>query len=175
MIIIRLAAAALAAALLAGCSTAGVPATSQLSSSAPAAATPVAAPTPQGPPLSVKQAGRLFARIVGPLDRAIGAFQADVTDQPPFSQFQADGRALIAAVRGSEGRLAAARWPAQVQPYIVSLTTSYEPAEIACTQAQISAGSYATAQNANSTNPQCFEANQNDAISAIRAILDLPA
>ncbi len=150
MIIIRLAGAALAvalgAALIAGCSTTGAPApqlpspTSAAASVSAAAAAPAATPTPQGPPLTMKQAGRLFAQIMSPLDQAISVFQADINNQPPFSQFKADGRALIAAVRASEGQLAGANWPAQVQPDITTMMTTYEPAEIACAQAQINAG-----------------------------------
>jgi len=174
----ELAGAALAAALLTGCSTAGgsaAPSLSPAASAASASAAPFAAAAPAGPPLNVKQAGRLFVQIVGALNRAIGAFQADAADQVPLTRFRADGRALIAAVQISEGRLAAARWPAQVQPYITSMMTTYEPAEIACTQAQISAGSYAAAQNAYDTNPQCADANENEDANAIRAVLNLPA
>src|SRR5215475_1126995 len=117
MIIMRLAVAALAVTLLAGCAARAAPAASKLSPSPPTtpAATPVATPAATlGPPLSIRQAGRLFARIMDPLDRAIGTFHADAADQVPFSQFQADGHALIAVVRDSEGELTAAHWPAQV-------------------------------------------------------------
>ena len=181
MITIRLAGAALAAALIAGCSTSAAPPAPPLSSG-PSTASPVsavttsaAAPTPQGPPLTIKQAGRLFAQIMGPLDRAIGVFQADINNHPPFSRFRADGRAVIAAVRVSEGQLAAANWPAQVQPDVITMLTTYEPAEIACAQAQINAGSYAAALNADITNLQCGEANQDQTVSAIRAILNIQA
>jgi hypothetical protein len=120
----ELAGAALAAALLTGCSAPGGTGTPALSS---AAAAPLTAATP-GPPLSIKQAGLLFVQIIGALNGAIGAFQADATDQVPLSQFRADGGALIAAVYVSERQLAAERWPAQVQPYITSMMTTYEPA-----------------------------------------------
>jgi hypothetical protein len=123
----------------------------------------------------MRQAERRFARIVRPVNRAMGTFQADATAQPPFSQFQAEGAAVIAAVRVSEGKLGAARWPAQVQSDISDMMTTFEPAEIACTQAQINAGSYAAAQNVSSTNPQCAEASQDESVSAIEAILGTPA
>jgi hypothetical protein len=176
MVIIRLAGAALVAALLAGCAASGAPAAPQLPSpSATVAAAPSAPAAPLGPPLTMKQAEQLFARIVRPVNRAMGTFQADVTAQPPFSQFQAEGAAVIAAVRVSEGKLGAAHWPAQVQPDISDMMTTFEPAEIACTQAQVNAGSYAVAQNVSSTNPQCAEASQDESVSAIEAILGTPA
>jgi len=181
MITIRLAGAALAAVLIVGCSAPPPPAAPQLppvtsaASDVSAAATPAAVPTPQGPPLTIKQAGRLFAQIMSPLDQAIGVFQGDTNTEPPFSQFRADGNAVIAAVRVSEGKLAAANWPAQVQPDITSMMTSYEPAEIGCVQAQIKAGSYAAAQNADGTNLQCDETNEDETVSAIRAILNVSA
>jgi PBP1b-binding outer membrane lipoprotein LpoB len=181
MITIRLAGTALAAVLIAGCSAPTAPTAPQLPSGAPATspvsavATPAAIPTPQGPPLTIKQAGQLFAQITGPLDQAISMFQADITNKPPFSRLGADGHAVIAAVRVSEGKLAAANWPAQVQPDITSMMTTYEPAEIACVQAQINAGSYTAALNADETNPQCGETNQDETVSAIRAILNIPA
>jgi len=175
MITIRLAGAALAAMLIAGCSAPAAPAAPQSPSPVSAAATSAAIPIPQGPPLTTKQAGRLFAQIMGPLDQAIGVFQADISNKPPFSRFVADGHAVIAAVRVSEGKLAAANWPAQVQPDITSMMTSYEPAEIACVQAQINAGSYAAALNADATNLQCGVTNQDETVSEIRAILNIPA
>lgn len=181
MITVRLAGTALAAVLIAGCSAPTAPTAPPLPSGAPATspvsavATPVAIPTPQGPPLTIKQAGQLFAQIMGPLDQAISLFQADINNKPPFSRFSADGHAVVAAVRVSEGKLAAANWPAQVQPDITSMMTTYEPAEIACVQAQISAGSYAAALNADETNLQCGETNQDETVSAIRAILNVPA
>jgi hypothetical protein len=181
MISIRLASAALAAVLIAGCSAPAAPAAPRAPSGASAAspvsavATPATAPTPPGPPLTIKQAGQLFAQIMGPLDQAIGVFQADVNSKPPFTRFMADGHAVIAAVRVSEGKLAAANWPAQVQPDITSMMTSYEPAEIACVQAQISAGSYTAALNADETNLQCGLTNQDETVSAIRAILNITA
>jgi hypothetical protein len=179
MITIRLAGVTLPAALIVGCSSAAPPA--QLPSVASAAspvsatATSAAAPTPQGPPLTIKQAGQLFEQIMGPLDQAIGVFQADINNKPPFSRFRADGRAAIAAVRVSERQLAAANWPAQVQPDIVTMLTTYEPAEIACVQAQISTGSYTAALNVGITNVQCGESNQDQTASAIRAILNIQA
>jgi hypothetical protein len=188
MIGIRLAgavlAAALGAALIAGCSTTGTPAASPLPSATSVAASaagsvsavaPSATPTPQGPPLTMKQAGRLFAQIMTPLDQTIGVFQADINSQPPFSVFKTDGRAVIAAVRASEGQLAAANWPSQVQPDITTMMTTYEPAEIACTQAQINAGSYDAALNADEANVQCGEANQDESVSEIRTVLNIPA
>jgi hypothetical protein len=182
MVIMRLAGTALAGtALIAGCSASPAPPAPPLPSAASAAShvspatIAAAAPTRQGPPLTTKQAGRLFARIVGPLDQAIGAFQADINNHPPFGRFRADGRAVIAAVRVSEGRLAAANWPAQVQPDITTMLITYEPAEIACVQAQVSAGSYSAALNADITNVQCGEANQDQTVSAIRAILNIQA
>jgi hypothetical protein len=184
MITIRLAGAALATALIAGCSApaATVPAPLPLpsASSVPAVSSvspagPAATPTPTGPPLTIKQAGRLFAQITDPLNQTMGVFQADINDQPPFSQFKADGRALIAAVRVSEGKLAAANWPAEVQPDITTMMTTFEPAEIACIQAQINAGSYAAALNADESNVQCGEANQDESVSEIRTILNIPA
>jgi hypothetical protein len=176
MITIRLAGAALAAALIAGCSAPAAPTASQLPSGASAASpvSAVATPTPQGPPLTIKQAGRLFAQIMGPVGQAIGVFQADISNKPPFSRFSADGHAVIAAVRVSEGQLAAANWPAQVQSDITSMLTTYEPAEIACAQAQISAGSYTAALNADETNLQCGETNQDETVSEIRTILNIP-
>jgi hypothetical protein len=180
MITIRLAGAALAAALIAGCSAPAAPTASQLPSGASAAspvsavATPAATPTPQGPPLTIKQAGRLFAQIMGLVGQAIGVFQADINKKPPFSRFSADGHAVIAAVRVSEGQLAAANWPAQVQSDITSMLTTYQPAEIACVQAQISAGSYTAALNADETNLQCGETNQDETVSEIRTILNIP-
>jgi hypothetical protein len=171
--IIRLAAAALAALLLAGCSTSGTPASPPLTPSSPAAAATVAAPIPTGPPLTTKQAAQLFARLMAPLAQAISTFQSDANDQPPFSQYQAEGRALIAAVHRSQGQLAAANWPAQVQPSITSMMTTYEPEEIACTQAQINAGSYAVAQNVSGTNLQCTEAGQDETVATIRTILGI--
>jgi len=183
MITIRLAGAALAAALIAGCSATGASApaplpsassVSAVSSVSPAAA-PAATPIPTGPPLTIKQAGQLFAQITAPLNQAMGVFQADINDQPPFSQFEADGRALIAAVRISEGKLAAANWPAEVQPDITTMMTTFEPAEIACAQAQINAGSYAAALNADESNVQCGEVNQDESVSEIRTILNIPA
>jgi len=166
----RLAAAALAALLLAGCSTSGTPASPPLPpTSSPAAAATVAASIPTGPPLTTKQAAQLFARIMSPLAQALSTFQSDANDQPPFSQYQAEGRALIAAMRLSEGQLAAANWPAQVQPSITSMMTTYEPEEIACTQAQINAGSYAVAQNVSGTNLQCTEASQDETVATIRS------
>ena len=187
MITIRLAGAVLAAtlgtALIAGCSTTGTPAAPPLPSatsvaapaSVSAAAAPSATPTPQGPPLTMKQAGRLFAQIMAPLDKTIGVFQADINSQPPFSQFKADGHAVIAALRASEGQLGAANWPSQVQPDITTMMTTYEPAEIACAQAQINAGSYAAALNADEANVQCGEANQDESVSEIRTVLNIPA
>jgi hypothetical protein len=181
MITMRLAGGALAAVLIAGCSASTPPSASRLtpvaSTASPvsATATSAAAPTPQGPPLTIKQAGHLFAQIMSPLDKAIDLFQADTSNHPPFSQFRADGRAVIAAVRVSDGQLAAADWPAQVQPDIVTMLTTYEPAEIACVQAQISSGSYAAAANAGITNVQCGETNQDQTVSAIRAILNTQA
>jgi hypothetical protein len=123
----------------------------------------------------MKQAGRLFAHIVAPVNQAIGVFQDDINDRPPFSQFQADGRAVIAAVRASQVQLAAANWPSQVQPAITTMMTGYEPAEIACAQAQINAGSYDAALNADVANLQCGEANQDQTISQIRTVLNIPA
>jgi hypothetical protein len=181
MITMRLAGGALAAVLIAGCSASAPPPAARLtpvaSTASPvsAVATSAAAPTSQGPPLTIKQAEQLFAQIMGPLDQRIGVFQADTSNHPPFSQFRADGRAVIAAVRVSEGQLAAANWPAQVQPDIVTMLTTYEPAEIACVQAQISAGSYTAAVNADTTNVQCGETNQDQTVSAIRAILNTQA
>ena len=180
MITIRLAGVTLPAVLIVGCSSAAPPApqlTSVASAASPvsATATSAAAPTSQGPPLTIKQAGHLFAQIMDPLDHAIGVFQADINNKPPFSRFRADGRAAIAAVRVSERQLAAANWPAQVQPDIVTMLTTYEPAEIACVQAQISAGSYTAALNADITNVQCGESNQDQTASAIRAILNIQA
>jgi len=175
MITMRLAGTALAAMLIAGCSSPAAPAPPQSAPSASAAATSAAITIPQGPPLTIKQAGRLFAQIMGPLDQAIGVFQADINNKPPFSRFVADGHAVVAAVRVSQGKFAAANWPAQVQPDITSMMTSYEPAEIACVQAQINAGSYAAALNADETNLQCGVTNQDETVSAIRAILNIPA
>jgi len=186
MITIRLAgttlAVALGALLTGGCSATSAPAPPQLppatsaaASVSGAAAAPAATPTPRGPPLTMKQAGRLFAQIMAPLNQAIGVFQADVSNQPPFSQFKVDGRAVIAAVRASEGQLAAANWPSQVQPDITTMMTTYEPAEIACTQAQINAGSYDDAVNADEANIQCGEANQDESVSEIRTVLNIPA
>jgi hypothetical protein len=183
MITIRLAGAALAAALIAGCSApaastpAPLPSASSVSavSSVSPTAAPAATPAPTGPPLTIKQAGQLFAQITVPLNEAMGVFQADINDQPPFSQFNADGRALIAAVQVSEAKLAAANWPAGVQPDITTMMTTFEPAEVACTQAQINAGSYAAALNADESNVQCGEANQDESVSEIRTILNIPA
>lgn len=177
MIIVRLAGAALTAALLAGCSAPSSPAP-QLPSAAPptpAAATSSTAPVPQGPPLTIKQAGRLWVRIMGPVNQAIGTFQSDTTAQPPFRQFQAEGTTAIAAVRVSEGKLGAVRWPAQVQSDITDLMTSFEPEEIACMQAQIQAGSYAVAQNVSTTNINCTEASQDESVDAVEAILGTPS
>jgi len=181
MITIRLAGVTLPAVLIVGCSSSAAPPAPQLTSVASAAspvsttATSAAAPTPQGPPLTIKHAGRLFAHIMRPVDQSIGVFQADINTKPPFSRFRADGRAAIAAVRVSEGQLAAANWPAQVQPDIVTMLTTYEPAEIACVQAQISAGSYTAALNADITNVQCGESNQDQTVSDIRANLNIQA
>jgi hypothetical protein len=178
MVIVRLAAAVLAAALLAGCSGASAPSAPQLPSAAPltpAAATSSTAPTPQGPPLTIKQAARLFARIMGPVNRAMGTFQSDATTQPPFRQFQAEGAVVIAAVHASENKLGAVRWPGQVQSDISDVMTSFEPEEIACTQAQIETGSYAAAQNVSTTNISCTEASTDESVSAIQAILGTPS
>jgi hypothetical protein len=181
MITVRPAGAVLAAVLIAGCSASAAPPAPRSPPAASAASpvsavtTPAAAPTPQGPPLTIKQAGRLFDQIVGPLDQAVRAFQADINNHPPFSRFRADGRAVIAAMRVSEGQLAGANWPAQVQPDITTMLTTYAPAEIACAQAQINAGSYPAALNADVTNVQCGEANQDQTVSAIRAILNVQA
>jgi hypothetical protein len=178
MIIVRLAGAALTAALLAGCAASSAPPAPQLPSAAPptpAAATSSTAPAPQGPPLTIKQAGRLWTRIMGPVNRLMGTFQSDTTTQPPFRQFQAEGTAAIAAVRASEGKLAAVRWPAQVQSDITDLMTSFEPEEIACARAQIQAGSYAVAQNVSTTNINCTEASQDESVDAIEAVLGTPS
>jgi len=181
MITMRLAVATLPAVLIVGCSSSAAPPAPQLTSVASAAspvsaaATSAAAPTPQGPPLTIKRAGRLFAQIMGPVDQAIGVLQADINSKPPFSRFRADGRGAIAAVRVSEGQLAAANWPTQVQPDIVTMLTTYDPAEIACVQAQISSGSYTAALNADITNVQCGESNQDQTVSEIRAMLNIQA
>jgi hypothetical protein len=181
MIPIRLAAAALAAVLIVSCSPSaappapGLPSVASDASAVSAAATPAAAPTPPGPPLTIRQAGQLFTQIMGSLDQAIGVFQADISSHPPFSRFRADGLAVIAAVRVSEGQLAAANWPARVQPDIVTMLTTYEPAESACVRAQVSAGSYTAALNSDITNAQCGETNQDETVSAIRAILNTQA
>jgi len=55
------------------------------------------------------------------------------------------------------------------------MLTTYEPAEIACVQAQISAGSYTAALNADITNVQCGESNQDQTVSDIRANLNIQA
>jgi hypothetical protein len=173
-----------AALTAAGCaSTAHVTKTAPAASAAPAATqaattpspAPTAAPTPAATArMTRKEAAAVYVAIVDPANRANDALDRDWTDRAPWSQYVADSRAYVRAARREERQLAAARWPARVQPYITSMLLTLEPAVIRCVRQQAAAGSYAAADNA-SYSQDCTAANDNTDPDTIRSMLGLPS
>jgi hypothetical protein len=140
----------------------------------PAAASPSASPA--GPPkrLNRKQAARAYVRIVGPWNALTDAINRDYTDAAPFSQYRADARALVRALRGVSSQFRAVRWPARVQPYVTSMLLTYIPANVRCTKAGIAAGSNSAATTVNDTNQDCLAASDSTIPDTIRSMLGLP-
>ena len=175
-----------AAAALAGCSggthgspsaahtTAAAPVTSAATASATASPSPAASPSAPVRRMTKKQAARAYVRIIDPGNTLSDAMNRDNTDAAPFSQYKADARAYIKAIRITERQLRAIRWPARVQPYVTAMLLTFEPANIRCVQTGIAAGSNAAAANVNDFNQDCLAASDSTLPDTIRSMLGLP-
>jgi len=175
-----------AAAALAGCgggthgssgaahTTTAAPATPAATASQPT--TPSPSPSPAGPPkrLTKKQAAAAYVRIVDPWNKITDAINRDYTDAAPFSQYRADARALVRALRGVSREFHALRWPRRVQPYITAMLLTDIPASIRCTRAGARAGGRAAAVNVNDFNQDCQAASAATNADTIRSMLGLP-
>jgi hypothetical protein len=173
------AAIAAAAVLAAGCGHAAqhvsAPATSPAARAAtvPAAAVP-ATPPAAGPRLTIKQAAAAYVRIIDPANRLAAIAGSDITDAAPFSQYQADARAFIRAIRAGDRQLRAIRWPARVQPYITAMLLTFEPADIRCARAEVASGSSDAASTTGYTDQDCIDAGNSTIPDTIRTMLRLP-
>ncbi|HVB45259.1 MAG TPA: hypothetical protein VNF47_21495 [Streptosporangiaceae bacterium] len=140
----------------------------------PAVSTAVTPSTSPAARLTTQQAARAYLRIVDPVNRATGTVNTDRADDVLFSQFRADTRTYVAALRKGDAQLRATRWPARVQPYVTAMLLTYDPASIRCAQAEAAAGSYAAATSVSSTNQDCIAAQDIGDPQQIRALLHLP-
>lgn len=171
-----------AAAALVGCSAGShaSPGTAHTTTAAPATPAATASPSPAASPsvparrLTRKQAAAAYVRIVDPWNKITDAINRDYTDAAPFSQYRADARALVRALRGVSRKFRALRWPRRVQPYITAMLLTDIPASIRCTRAGARAGSRAAAVNVNDFNQDCQAASAATNADTIRSMLGLP-
>ena len=140
----------------------------------PAAASASASSSAPAQRLTRKQAARAYVRIVDPWNVTTDAINRDYTDDAPFSQYRADSRALVRALRTAGRQFRAVRWPRRVQPYITSLLLTDIPVDIRCTRAGAAAGSRAAAVTVNDTNQDCQAATDSTTADTIRSMLNLP-
>lgn len=167
---------AVAALILAGCSQASpssTPASSAPASSTATAASPSPSPTPTGR-LTIKQAKRVYVSIVDPSNALVDAINRDETDSAPIAQFHRDTRALIAAEKVMDRKLAAVRWPIRVAPYSAAMRSTDLVADRHCDQALLRAGSYDEANQIETTNTWCTAAQTTTNADQIRTLLHLP-
>jgi hypothetical protein len=121
-----------------------------------------------------KQARAAYTRIVDKGNRLTDLANNDYTDRVAWSQFVADLRAANAALRKEVRELAAVRWPARIQPYVLAMVATDFPANIACHEAMIKSGSYTGVDTANATNADCRAASASTTPDTIRDRLGLP-
>lgn len=146
----------------------------------PAPAATAATASPSASPatmrrLTTKEAAKAYVRIVDPWNVITDAINRDYTDAAPFSQYRADARALVRALRGVSREFRVVRWPARVQPYVTSMLLTYIPANVRCTKAGIAAGSNSAATTVNDTNQDCLAASGSTIPDTIRSMLGLPS
>lgn len=124
--------------------------------------------------LPLEQAAAEYLRIADPINRTLGAVNADVSDRVSWAQFRHDALALIAATRTADRQLEAVRWPTKVQPWVNAMAGTYDVASIGCTQTEVNAGSYTAAQNATAGDPDCTAESNTADPDQIRTLLGLP-
>jgi hypothetical protein len=111
---------------------------------------------------------------VDPDNRIVSAIINDRQDAAPMSQFHADMRADIAALRVMITKLGEVRWPVRVQPYVSAMRSTDLVASIHCDQAALAATSYAQDQEIEASNSWCQEAGATTNADTIRQLLNLP-
>jgi preprotein translocase subunit SecE len=173
------AAAVAAAALLAACSSG--PHGSHTPASAPPASTASQSPaagasgtpgsgasgspagTPPGAtsagPLTMKEAGLAYRRIVGPGSTIAGKLSSTASGTAPFSAFRTEALIYARELRAEIGKFQAVRWPARVQSRINTLVTAILPSDIRCLQAQAASGSFTGVQSVSNSNQNCTVAD----------------
>jgi preprotein translocase subunit SecE len=174
------AAAVAAAALLAACSSG--PHGSHTAASAPPASTASQSPaagasgtpgsaasgspagtSPAGAtsagPLTMKQAGLAYRRIVGPGSTIAGKLSSTASGTAPFSAFRTEALTYARELRAEIGKFQAVRWPARVQSRINTLVTTILPSDIRCLQAQAASGSFTGVQSVSNSNQNCTVAD----------------
>lgn len=173
------AAAVAAAALLAACGASGG---SHTAASAPPASTASESPaagastspgsgasgSPSGTspagatsagPLTMKQAGLAYRRIVGPGNTIAGKLSSTASGTAPFSAFRTEALTYARELRAEIGKFQAVRWPAKVQSRINTLATTILPSDIRCLQAQAASGSFTGVQSVSNSNQSCTVAD----------------
>ena len=166
------AAAVAAAALLAACSSG--PHGSHTAASAPPAPTASLSPaagasgspagtSPAGAtsagPLTMKQAGLAYRRIVGPGNAIAGKLSSTASGTAPFSAFRTEALIYARELRAEIGKFQAVRWPAKVRSRINTLVTTTLPSDIRCLQAEAAAGSFTGVQSVSNSNQNCTVAD----------------
>jgi hypothetical protein len=141
-----------------------------------ATATPVASTsTPiASVPLTKSQAAAEYAKLVDRTNRLASATGTDASDDVPFTQFQADSRAYVKAVRVLDRKLLSVNWPSNVEPWVRAMVTTFDVANIACAEVEIAAGSYTAATTVADTNAACAAALSQTDPNEIRSLLGLP-
>ena len=114
-------------------------------------------------------------KIVDRANRINAAMNTDYSDDAPFTQFQADALADVRAIRVTDRKLLAVTWPANVEPWVRALVTTYEVANIACVEAEAAAGNYTGVNTVGDTNASCQASSTPTDPNEIRSLLGLPA
>ena len=176
----RLLMAAAAVLALAGCGisqAAAHPFTTHVGASVAsvvASAVPSPSPSPVPARMTRKQAAAAYVRIVDPANRAIDVAQEDYTDQVPLAQFHADVRTFIRADRTRYAKLAALRWPRDVQPYITSMIATLKPADMGCMRAWLSGTTWDAVYADSYASPDCTADTDDTLAATVRTRLGLP-
>ena len=170
--------------LAAGCGTShpaaspAAKATTAPASSSAAAPSPTASNSPTtvaSAPLTVPEAAAEYVKLVDRANRISDAMSTDDSDEAPFTQFQADARADVRALRVLNRKLLAVTWPPNVEPWVRAMVTTYDVANIACDEVMAAAGSYTAVNTVDDTNASCQAGSSQTDPDEIRSLLGLPA
>jgi preprotein translocase subunit SecE len=186
------AAAVAAAALLAACSSgshgshaaASAPSAAAASRSAAAGTSgspgsgPSGSPAVTSPagstsagPLTMKQAERAYARIVGPGNAMLSKLSSAASGTAPFSEFRTEALAYVRELRAEIGKFRAVRWPATAQSRISTMISTTFAADIGCLQAQAAAGSFTGVESVSNSNQNCAAAENSTIPTTLPSLL----